>query len=210
MAFLAVPVGSEADALATFIEQQLRQLRLTARGLSDEFARRTVPPSTLSIAGLVAHVSLATHTWLVRVQVAPEQASDARLQQDRPAVLAGTWYAGSEIPEGASLADLLEAYDDVAARVRPVTESVPLDVAVPVPEAPWFPQDVDFWTVRWVFMHLATEVARHAGHADLIREALDGKVAYELNAEADGQPWDPTYGGRGDGSAGPEPEDSTA
>lgn len=213
MAFLAVPVGSEADALATFIEQQLHQLRLTARGLPDELARRTVSPSTLSIAGLVAHVALATHTWLVRVRVAPGQASTVRLAEGRPPVLDGGWYAGSEVPDGASLTDLLEAYDDIAACVRPVVESVPLDVAVPVPDAPWFPRDVDAWTVRWVFMHLATEVARHAGHADLIREALDGRVAYELNAEADGQPWDPTYGGRvtsADGSTGPEPEDSTA
>ncbi|GGC77828.1 hypothetical protein GCM10011512_00480 [Tersicoccus solisilvae] len=215
MAFLTAPVGSEPDAHATFIEQQLHQLRLTAGGLTDEQARRTVPPSTLSIAGLIAHVTLATHTWLVRAQVAPEPAGAARLGQGRPAVLAGSWYAGAEVPPGASLADLLAAYDEVAARVRPVVESVPLDVAVPVPDAPWFPEDVEFWTARWVFIHVATEVARHAGHADLIREALDGKVAYQLNAEADGLAWDPTYGGRvspqaRDRSWGPEPEDSTA
>ena len=50
-----------------------------------------------------------------------------------------------------------------------------LDAAVPVPrDSPWFPKDVDAWSVRWVFLHVISELARHAGHADIIRESLDG------------------------------------
>ena len=58
-----------------------------------------------------------------------------------------------------------------------------LDTQVPVPhDVPWFPQDLDFWNVRWVAMHLVEELARHAGHCDIIRESIDGATMYELMA----------------------------
>ena len=65
--------------------------------------------------------------------------------------------------------------------------------AVPVPrDAPWFPNDVDAWSLRWVFLHVISELARHAGHADIIRESLDGATMYELVAaveQREPQPW---------------------
>jgi len=68
-----------------------------------------------------------------------------------------------------------------------------LDAAVPVPrDSPWFPKDVDAWSVRWVFLHVISELARHAGHADIIRESIDGATMYELVAAAENlepQPW---------------------
>ena len=61
--------------------------------------------------------------------------------------------------------------------------------AVPVPhDVPWFPQDVDFWSVRWVALHLIEELARHAGHGDIIRESIDGATMYELMAGLEGWP----------------------
>ena len=58
-----------------------------------------------------------------------------------------------------------------------------LDTPVPVPhDVPWFPQDVDHWSVRWVALHLIEELSRHAGHADIIRESIDGATMYELMA----------------------------
>ena len=64
---------------------------------------------------------------------------------------------------------------------------------------PWFPDDVDAWSVRWVLLHLIEEIARHAGHADIVREAIDGATMYELMAAAEGwpatewlQPWQPS------------------
>ena len=70
---------------------------------------------------------------------------------------------------------------------------------VPVPrDAPWFPQDVEAWSVRWVLLHLIEETARHAGHADIVREAIDGARAFPLMAAAENwpatpwlQPWEP-------------------
>jgi Protein of unknown function (DUF664) len=59
-------------------------------------------------------------------------------------------------------------------------------------DAPWFPADVEAWSVRWVIEHLISELGRHAGHADIIRESIDGATMYELVAAAEGlapQPW---------------------
>ena len=60
------------------------------------------------------------------------------------------------------------------------------------------PDDIDAWSVRWVLLHLIEEVARHAGHADIVREAVDGATMYPLMAAAEGwpatdwmQPWEP-------------------
>ena len=75
-----------------------------------------------------------------------------------------------------------------------------LDRPVPVPKGvPWFPDDVEAWSVRWVLLHLIEEIARHAGHADIVRESIDGATMYELMAAAEGwpatdwlQPWSPS------------------
>jgi len=81
-----------------------------------------------------------------------------------------------------------------------VVRAIPdLGQPVPVPQGvPWYPQDLDAWSVRWVLMHLVAEIARHAGHADIVREAVDGGTAFPIMAAAEGwpatpwmQPWEP-------------------
>jgi hypothetical protein len=63
---------------------------------------------------------------------------------------------------------------------------------VPVPKGvPWYPSDVDNWSVRWVLLHLIEETARHAGHADILREAIDGATAFPLMAAVEGWPETP-------------------
>jgi len=52
----------------------------------------------------------------------------------------------------------------------------------------WRPEDLDFWNVRWVAMHLVEELTRHAGHCDIIRESIDGATMYELMAAILGWP----------------------
>ena len=67
-----------------------------------------------------------------------------------------------------------------------------LGQAVPVPQGvPWYPDDVDAWSVRWVLLHLIAETARHAGHADIVRESIDGATAFPLMAAAEGWPATP-------------------
>jgi len=81
------------------------------------------------------------------------------------------------------------------ASARPISAPVATRVAPlpPVPrDAPWFPRDIDAWSVRWVILHLINELARHSGHADIIRESIDGATMYELIAgleDWEPQPW---------------------
>ncbi len=80
-----------------------------------------------------------------------------------------------------------------------VVAAVDLDPPVAVLRAvPWFPSDVDAWSVRWVPLHLIEETARHAGHADIVRESIDGATGHALMAAVEGwpatewlQPWEP-------------------
>jgi hypothetical protein len=102
-----------------------------------------------------------------------------------------------------TLASVLELYDGVAAATEEAVAGIAdLGQPVPVPKGvPWFPQDIEAWSVRWVLLHLIEETARHAGHADIIREAVDGATAMPLMAAAEGwpaspwlQPWSPARG----------------
>ena len=97
---------------------------------------------------------------------------------------------------------MLAFYDDVAAETERVIAGLGLDDPVPVPQGvPWFPDDVDAWSVRWVLLHVIQETARHTGHADIVREAVDGATAFPLMAAAEGwpatpwmTPWTPSGG----------------
>ncbi len=88
-----------------------------------------------------------------------------------------------------TLADLLARLDAQELETLAALRAADPGTLVPVPrDAPWFPADVEFWSVRWVALHLVEELARHAGHADILREALDGATMYELVGGREGWP----------------------
>jgi len=186
------PVADEREALLAFLAQQRAVIRLTAYGLTDEQARATPTASPLSVGGLIKHAATGERGWIDTVlqcrSSSPEQYEENfRLGPDE------------------TLADLFALYDDVAARTESVVAAIPdLGQPVPVPDEPWFPADVDAYSVRWVLLHLIEEVARHAGHADIVRESIDGATAFPLMAAAEGwpvtpwmQPWTPATPARG-------------
>jgi Protein of unknown function (DUF664) len=87
---------------------------------------------------------------------------------------AGDWMAGFRMLEGETLAGLLDEYDEVARRTDEMMATPPdLDATQPLPDAPWFERGAR-WSARRVFLHVIAETAQHAGHADIIRESLDG------------------------------------
>ncbi len=99
--------------------------------------------------------------------------------------------AGFRLTPDDTLGSLLTAYDEVAAYTEQAVAGIgDLGRPVPVPDEPWFPSDVEAWSVRWVLLHLIEETARHAGHADVVRESIDGATAYELMAAA--ERWEPS------------------
>jgi hypothetical protein len=86
-----------------------------------------------------------------------------------------------------TLDGLLRAFEAQNAESLRLVETANLDTEVPVPrDVPWFPKDIDAWSVRWVILHVINELARHAGHADIIRETIDGATMYDLLAGLEG------------------------
>jgi uncharacterized damage-inducible protein DinB len=175
----APPVSDERQALLAFLAQQRSALRHAAYGLTESQARLTTTASTLTIGGLVKHVTDAEKGWIDRVLGA-----DTSDPTDY-----GAYLAGFSMDPTETLAGLLDLYQETAGRTGAVIADVP-DLGRPVPlptGVPWFPEGA---TVRWVLLHLIEETARHAGHADIIRESLDGASAGALMAAAEG--WEPT------------------
>lgn len=185
MPFAAPPIHTETEALVTFAQQQVRQLRSTALNLTWEQATATPLPSSLSIAGLVAHSVQVIHGWLAAAQRAPEVIP----LEEYAHITAGTGlpegsFSGCEVPEGISLERLLGMLDDRVDELAEVIPGLDLDLEFPNPAPQYMP--AESYSNRWAVNHIITEIARHAGHADLIREAIDGATAYELNFYADG------------------------
>ena len=177
MAGMVRPVTDERDGLLTYLGQQRTVLRLAAFGLSDEQARETPTASPLSVGGLIRHASAVEVGWTATIE-------RRRVQQD--------YEGGFVLGPDQTLDDALDRYAEAAARTEAVVAEIrDLDQAIPVPkDAPWFPDDVVAWSVRWVLLHLIEETARHAGHADIL-ESIDGATAYPLMAAAEGWPATP-------------------
>ncbi len=184
------PVAGEREALSVFLRQQHDGIRNAAYGLTDEQAHQAPSRSAISIAGLVKHVAYTERVWLARARAGEARLpGDARSTQERADEYGSDWDA-----TGQTLAEVVAVFDAQAAasEAAALDETLDLDAAVPVPrDAPWFPKDVDAWSVRWVFHHLLEEAARHAGHADIVREHLDGATMYELVAAVEGWPETP-------------------
>jgi len=175
------PVSDERDGLLAYLRQQRDALRVTAYGLTDEQARLRPTAGALSIGGLVKHVTDCERMWIALVQQRPDD-------RDVSAYLDGFTMRDDE-----TLADLLDDYAVAAAETEKVVADITdLGQAVPVPAGvPWFPADVEAWSVRWVLLHLIEETARHGGHADIVRESIDGATFHPLMAAAEGWPATP-------------------
>jgi hypothetical protein len=180
MALHVPPVHDEADAIAAFLAQQQDAFRTLLFGLGPIQAAAVPSASSLNLGGLVRHATSVQRSWLAAAQAAPDRPEPTGGVQDH--------LDGFRFDEDGSLDDLLAEFDTVSAAVLDAVRRVDLDVAVPVPDAPWFPKDVEAWSVRWVWWHLMEELARHAGHGDIIRESLDGATMYALVAARDGLP----------------------
>lgn len=185
------PSNDERELLLSFIAQQRDGIRNAAFGLTDEQARLAPTAGTLSIGGLIKHITAMERAWM-----------DTVLQRDRGSALDQEAAYGDDFVLGShdSLVDLLADFDAAAKETETAVLGIDdMNHPVPVPkDVPWFPDDVDAWSVRWVLLHLVEEIARHAGHADIVRESIDGGTMFPLMAAAEGwpatdwlQPWSP-------------------
>ena len=191
MALHVPPVANETDAIHAFLAQSQDAFRALLHGLTPRQASVTPSASSLSIGGLVRHVTEVQRGWLASAEAGPELPAASDRSED-----VDDYLDGFRFRETDSLTDLLSAFDQVSAAVLDGVRRLDLDTAVPVPDAPWFPKDVAAWSVRWVWWHLVEELTRHAGHGDLVRETVDGATMYSLVAAREGLPdlpWLPTW-----------------
>ncbi|MFI7639700.1 DinB family protein [Nonomuraea sp. NPDC049400] len=179
-------LDAERGDLLTALATARSALTATVRGLSDEQLGERPTASALCLGGLIKHVASMEEDWLRFVVEGP-----SAMRHDLPDGV--TWAdlaAGTarEIPQwmidhqndfrmlpGETLAGILARYEQVAARSEEIIAAVPdLSATHPLPEAPWHEPGA-VRSVRSVLMHVIAETAQHAGHADILRETLDGQ-----------------------------------
>jgi uncharacterized damage-inducible protein DinB len=156
--------GERADLVAA-LDRHHGFLLQTVQGITDDQARERTTVSELTLGGLVKHVAITEGQWLRFARGGPE------------AMMAGVdpadWADGHVMRPDQTLEELVARLREVAVDTDEFAATADLDAAHPLPSAPWFEPGAE-WTVRRVLLHLIAEVSQHAGHADIIRESLDG------------------------------------
>ena len=177
--------AERADLLAALATARSTLIN-TTRGLSDEQAGARPTVSELCLGGLIKHAAAAEESWIRFVEVGP-----SAMHQELPeGVTWADFAAGTarEIPQwaidwqdnfrmlpGDTLIGALGRYEQVAKQTEQVINAVPdLSATHPLPDAPWYPAG-EVRSIRRVLMHLIAETSQHAGHADILRETLDGQ-----------------------------------
>ena len=148
--------GGEREVLEAFLDFQRAVLRRKASGLSDQQARQRLVPSVTTIAGLLKHLAVVEYNWFERTLA------------ERPSQLPEP-DATFTLGEDETLESVLAAYDAACARSRELAAGFELDHMVPQSE-------LGQVSLRWIYAHMIEETARHAGHADILRELTDGST----------------------------------
>jgi len=162
--------GERADLLASLARHR-QFLRHTVRDLTDEQARQRTTASELTLGGLIKHVASVEQGWADFVLDGPSAMTDySAMTEDDVA----RWADQFKLLPDETLDGVLAGYEKVARRTDDLVASLPdLNLSHPLPNAPWFPPG-ERRSARRVFLHIIAETAQHAGHADIIRESLDG------------------------------------
>ncbi|MGW3602068.1 DinB family protein [Micromonospora sp. NPDC005161] len=154
--------GERADLLQT-LRRHRGFLLHTVDGLTDEQASTCSTVSELCLGGLIKHVAGTEQRWMLFAVGGAEAMQREEID----------WAGQFRMTQGETLAGLVERFRQVADQTDELMATLDLDAAHPLPQAPWFEPGAS-WTVRRVLLHLIAETSQHAGHADILREAIDG------------------------------------
>jgi uncharacterized damage-inducible protein DinB len=172
MALAATELDAERSDLLAMLDKHRQFLRYTTRDLTDEQARARTTVSELTLGGLIKHVTHVERGWAQFIVEGPSALGDAS------AMTEADWAKRADefrLLDGETLAGVLDVYEATAAATTELVRTLPdLDATQPLPTAPWFPPS-QRWSARRALLHIITETAQHCGHADIIRESLDGQ-----------------------------------
>lgn len=179
-------VHDEATGLAEYVDTQLEALRASAHGLTEEQARLTPTRSALSVGGIIKHIN-----FVIRPPEAPTDITvgeEGEIAQDATAAFMDTFALRDDETLAGTLATFDERRPQVVAWIRGSDE----DEEITVGPAPWYGRmDTRQARLRYAHVHFVEELARHAGHADIIREQIDGATSLELILADTGRPATP-------------------
>lgn len=161
----ASPVG-ELATLRQYLDNYRRTLRMKCDGLdAEQLATRSVPPSDLSLLGLVRHLARVEHAWFERVLRGGLTLDKLYWTAEQPDL-----DIDGAVGDPAVMADAFREWEvQIAAANAWLDGAVDLDAMVPTPRGGTF-------SVRDILVHMVEEYARHCGHADLLRECIDGRT----------------------------------
>ena len=172
MSLAATELDAERGDLLAMLAGQRRFLRYTTRDLTDEQARARTTVSELTLGGLIKHVTEVERSGAEFIVVGPSALGDAS------AMTEADWAKRANafrLLDGETLAGVLDAYEATAAATTELVRTLPdLNATQPLPTAPWFPAS-ERWSARRSLLHIIAETAQHCGHADIIRESIDGQ-----------------------------------
>jgi hypothetical protein len=165
--------GEHADLVAA-LRLNRANLIHTTRDLTDEQAGARTTVSELTLGGLIKHLAHGEAQWMAFALRGKEAmfSGGKPWSEWEPADYA-RYDENFRLLPGETLAGVLAGYAEQARRTDELVAGLDLDVTRPLPEAPWFPAGAA-WSARTVVLHLIAEIAQHAGHADIIRESMDG------------------------------------
>jgi hypothetical protein len=157
-----VAAGAERELLATFLDVYRGIVAGKLAGLGDEDARRRLVPSATTLLGLVKHLAAVEREWFGLVL------------GRRPAAAVGLPVPGDGFTVGPddTVAGVLAEYRSACEQSRASAAEHGLDDTVPH----WRLGSV---SLRWIYVHMIEETARHAGHADILREQTDGSTGFD-------------------------------
>lgn len=155
--------AGEKEMATAFLDWQRATLLCKLQGLTDEELRRPHVPSGLTLLGLVKHLAVVETTWF-RLRFAGEEVINIPVPID--------WEAFWRIEPDESTAGILTLYAGEVERSREITAAASLDDEARNAD----PNRHPGLTLRWILLHMIEETARHNGHADLMREAIDGQT----------------------------------
>ena len=165
-------VGSEHEILTGFLDYQRAVLQRKVDGLDAAQLDQRLEPSTITLGGLVKHLAYVEDWWVNQVLAdnpAPEPWASVDWKAD------GDWEWHSAVDDTPE--QLRAMYDEtLATSDRIIREALARPDALGTLSRRTFRDPSRRYNLRWILVHLIEEYARHLGHADLIRESIDGSV----------------------------------